>query len=276
MASPTPTTPLPQPLNPGRLWAEQLAAGMALMLVILAFMAFYHPKMLSVGAEVLGPNYLGAYGWASLVGILLQVVVHEAGTLIMAKYLGLPLQFRFFAFGANATAILQKEHRHAWQDAVLGLAGPVTGTAVSLLLAGGYYLYVSHSPETPQISPPFFLGMACVGYFYNLFTLIPILDLEGGWIAPAIAPQGWLAGLVFCVLELTHGFNLVLLCILSFGLPRLFQLITARVGRSDLACSPRQQWIVNVGYFSMVLALAWLGTVTFQKLPEIVLNTMGD
>ena len=31
--------------------------------------------------------------------------------------------------------------------------------------------------------------LPAVGYFYNLFTLIPILDLEGGWIAPAIAPQ---------------------------------------------------------------------------------------
>ena len=49
---------------------------------------------------------------------------------------------------------------------------------------------------TPRCMHPLFLGMACVGYFYNLFTLIPILDLEGGWIAPAIAPQAWLFGLV--------------------------------------------------------------------------------
>ena len=276
MASSPPSTHLPQPVTPGRLWAEQLAGGVALLLGILTFMAIYHQKLLSVGAEVLGPNYLGVYGWASVAGIVLQVIVHESGTLLTAWWLGLPLQFRFFAFGANATAILEKQHRHAWQDAVIGLAGPLTGTVVSIMLAGGYFCYVTHDPETPQIVAPFFLGMACVGYFYNLFTLIPILDLEGGWIAPAIAPQGWLAGLLLCILELTHGFNLVLLCVTCFGLPRLFQLITARVSRTDLACSPRQKWIINVGYFVLIIALAWMGTVTFQKLPDIIRDTMGD
>ncbi len=124
--------------------------------------------------------------------------------------------------------------------------------------------------------PPFFLGMACAGYFYNLFTLIPILDLEGGWIAPAIAPQSWLFGIIALVLELCGEFNLVLLCVVSFALPRLILLITARAPRVDLSGARWQRLTVNFGYFLLVMALAWHGSKTFQALPDIVRETMGD
>jgi len=262
------------PLSPDRLWAEQLAIGMALLVGLLIFMAMFHPMMLSVGAKVLGPNYLGAYGWASVVGIVLQVVVHEVGTLVMARRLGLPLHYRLFGFGANATAILEYLPRRPAIDAKVGFAGPVTGTTVSLLLSVIFLL--TNNPDKPQIMAPFFLGMACVGFFYNLFTLIPILDLEGGWIAPAIAPQAWLFGLVALVLELTYGFNLVLLGVVSFGLPRLILLITARAPQLDMVCTHRQRLMINFGYFILVFLLAWLGTWSFECLPDLVRDTMGD
>ncbi len=248
--------------------------GMALLVGLLIFMAVFHPATLSIGVGVLGPNYLGVYGWASIVGIILQVIVHEVGTLVTAKRLGLPLHYRFFGFGANATAILEYLPRRPWIDACLGFAGPLTGTVVSLLLTAVFYM--TDNPDKPQIIAPFFLGMACVGFFYNLITLIPILDLEGGWIAPAIAPQAWLFGLVASTLLLTQGFNLVLLCVISFGLPRLILLITARAPQLDLVCSTRQRVIVSVGYFILVTGLAWLGTWSFDVLPDLVRDVMGD
>lgn len=248
--------------------------GMALFVVLLIFMALFHPTTLSMGVKVLGPNYLSVYGWASVVGIILQVVVHEAGTLVTAWRLGLPLHFRFFGFGANATAILENQPRRPWTDALVGFAGPMTGTLVSLVLTAVFAL--TNDLDKPQIIAPFFLGMACVGFFYNLVTLIPILDLEGGWIAPAIAPQAWLFGLVAMVLELTGGFNLALLGVVSFGLPRLVLLITARAPQLDTVCTKRQRLTVGLGYFILVIALAYLGTWSFEKLPDLVREVMGD
>ncbi len=248
--------------------------GMALLVGILIFMALFHAPMLSVGAQVLGPNYLGVYGWASIVGIILQVVVHEVGTLLTARRMGLPLHYRFFGFGANATAILEYLPRRPLIDAKLGFAGPLTGTAVTLLLTGIFAL--TNNPDKPQIMAPFFLGMACVGFFYNLITLVPILDLEGGWIAPAIAPQAWLFGLIVLVLELTRGFNLALLCVISFGLPRLILLITARAPQLDTVCTSRQRVTICLGYFALVFLLAWFGTWSFESLPDLVRDTMGD
>ena len=252
--------------SPDRLWAEQLAMGMALLVALLVFMAVVHPKQLSVGAEVLGPNDIDAYGWMSVLGVFLQVVIHELGTIVVAWRLKLPVRLRFFGFGANATAILENVPRRVWTDAIVGFAGPVTGIVVSLALALTYDF----------TDNPLFLGMACVGYFYNLFTLIPILDLEGGWLAPAIAPQAWLFGLVACGLELTDSFNLVLLCVVCFALPRFFLLIRARAPRTDLACTMPQRLIVSVGYFVLVIAMARLGSSTFEELPRLIRDWMGD
>jgi Zn-dependent protease len=263
--------------SPARLWAEQLAIGMALLLGILIFMAIFHPKMLAVGVAVLGPDHLEAYGWASLLGVFLQVIIHEAGTLLVAWRMKIPLQFRLFCFGANATATLENQPRRVWIDAVVGFAGPLTGTLVSVLLAATYYaLSYNHSADDSPSIAPYFLGMACVGYFYNLFTLIPILDLEGGWIAPAIAPQAWLFGLVATGMTLTHGFNLVLLGVFSFGLPRLILIVRARAPQLDTGCTAQQRLIVGIGYFVLVIALAWLGSATFDDLARLIPEAMGD
>jgi Zn-dependent protease len=252
--------------SPDRLWAEQLAMGMALLIGLLIFMALFHAKMLSAGGAVLGPNDMDAYGGWAVLGIFLQVVIHELGTIVVAWRLKLPLQLRFFGFGANAAAILEKVPRRVWTDAVVGFAGPLTGTLASVALALTYNI----------TDYPLFLGMACVGYFYNLFTLIPILDLEGGWIAPALAPQAWLLGLIASALELTSQFNLVLLCVVSFALPRFILLLRARAPRTDLGCTTPQRLMVAIGYFVLVVGLAWFGSTTFEELPRLVRESMGD
>ena len=261
--------------SPDRLWAEQLAMGMALLMGILIFMALFHPTLLSTGVAVLGPNYIDAYGGWSVFGILLQVVIHELGTIVAAWRLKLPVRLRLFGFGANATAILENLPRRVWTDAVVGFAGPLTGTAVSLALHGIYEI-TKFQDASMHVGNPFFLGMACVGYFYNLFTLIPILDLEGGWLAPAIAPQAWLFGLVAAALELTNAFNLVLLCVVSFALPRFVLLLRARVPRTDLGCTTPQRLAVAIGYFVLVVGLAWIGSTIFEEMPGLIRESMGD
>jgi hypothetical protein len=266
------STPTP---SPDRLWAEQLAIGSALLVAILIFMALFHAKLLSAGAAVLGPDDLDAYGWVSVVGIFLQVLVHELGTIVTAVWLRLPLKLRIFGFGSNCAAILQARPRQVWTDAVLGFAGPVTGTVVSLALHGVYEITKAQDAAM-HVGNPLFLGMACVGYFYNLFTLIPILELEGGWIAPALAPQAWLIGLLASGFRLVNDFNLVLLCVVAFAVPRFILLLRARAPRTDLACTTPQRVTVGILYFVLVIGLAWVGSGTFAVLPTLVRSSMGD
>jgi Zn-dependent protease len=249
-----------------RLWAEQLAAGGAIMLAVLAFLAFKYPKMLASGAQVLSTGHLTAYGWESVGGVIFLLVVHELATLAAARHFKLPLKFRLFPFGVNAAAILTAQPRRVWIDAAVGLAGPVAGALVSFLCALVYQM----------TDDPFFLGIACVGYFYNLFTLTPILELEGGWIAPALAPQAWLIGLVASVMVLTQAFNLFLLLAVALGVPRFVLLLRARAPREDLGCTGRQRLIVAIVYFGLVLALAWFGSTTYDSLSRLVPEAMGD
>jgi len=260
--------------SPNRLWAEQLAMGLALLMGLLIFMACFHPKMLSAGSKILGPNYLSVYGWAAVFGIVLQLVIHELASLLVAWKLKLPLHFRLFPFGANATAVLEYLPRETWRDAVVGLTGPMTGSLISMAL--GLLFRFTYDPDNLHSISPLFLGMACVGYFYNLFTLIPILDLEGGWIAPAIAPEAWLVGIVAGVLELTHNFNLILLCVVCFALPRFVLLIRARAPRMDLNCTGRQRLMIGLGYFALIVILAWLGSTIFEELTRLIPEAMGD
>ena len=266
MASPS-LPAAPAPVSPDRLWAEQLAIGLGLIVALLSFMAFFHPQLLSVGGKVLAPDDLPGYGWAAAIGVLVQLIFHEAGTLCAARWLGLPLRFRFFPFGAHATAILRHQPRRIFIDALVGLSGPLTGVGVSLVSAAIYYF----------LDNPFFLGMACVGCFYNLFTLVPLLDLEGGWIAPAITPVAWLGGIILAVMELVdYGFNLVLLGVICFAVPRFILLLRARAPRTDLACTPRQRWGISIAYFVLILALAYFGSTLFENLPRLVRENMGD
>jgi hypothetical protein len=261
--------------TPNRLWAEQLAFGTAALLAILIFLALFHTSILSDGMKVLGPDDLDAYGWASVIGIFLQVVIHEAGTLGMAWWMRLPLKFRFFGFGANATAILEPLQRNVWRDSIIGFAGPITGTIVSLGLHGIYEITKAQDTSM-DLGNPLFLGMACVGYFYNLFTLIPILDLEGGWIAPAMAPQAWLLVLVASLFRLVSGFNIVLLCVVCFAVPRLVLIIRARAPRTDLPLTNPQRIGVALTYAVLVVGLAWVGSKTFEVLPTLVRASKGD
>ncbi len=241
--------------------------GLALIIALLSFLAFAHPTLLTAGAKVLGPDDLPAYGWAAVIGIALQLVFHELGTLLTAWWLGLPLRWRLFPFGAHATAILRNQPRRVGIDALVGFAGPLTGAILSALCALIYWL--SDNPG--------FLGMSCVGCFYNLLTLIPLLDLEGGWIAPAVTPVAWLVGLVLSVYTLVAGgFNLVLFFIVCFGLPRFILILRARAPRTDDSIGPKSRWFASVLYFGLVLGLAYAASAMFDELPRLVRENMGD
>ena len=81
---------------------------------------------------------------------------------------------------------MKKMPESAWKEAEVALAGPLLGSlgAAAVWLAGSYY----HSQ--------FLVGLAFVGFFINLFNLIPVVPLDGGRAVAALHPAIWLVGLV--------------------------------------------------------------------------------
>ncbi len=246
--------------------------GTVLTLGVLGFMAMFHRDRLSSGAAVLGPNDLGAYGGVSAAGILLIVLVHEAGTLFVAWGLGLPLHFRPFGFGAHATAILESQPRRPWVDAMVALGGPVAGTAVSL---GFYGIYLLCDPNDPHSLVRFISGWRA-SVILQPDHVVPILDLEEDGSRRRSLPRRGLFGLVGSVMELTDKFNLVLDVCRRVRLPRFILLIRPRAPRRDLGCKGWERWVVSIGYFLLVIALAKLGSEAFEELPGLVRDAMAD
>ena len=69
-------------------------------------------------------------------------------------------------------------------EARVGLAGPVLGTLATLVPLG---IWLATGNE-------FWQALAYVGFFLNLFNLLPVLPLDGGRAMAALSPWVWLVG----------------------------------------------------------------------------------
>ena len=74
---------------------------------------------------------------------------------------------------------------NAWREAEVALAGPLLGSigAAAVWAIGG------------DIHSRFLVALAFIGFFINLFNLIPVVPLDGGRAVAALHPAIWLLGL---------------------------------------------------------------------------------
>ena len=98
-------------------------------------------------------------------------------------------------------------------EARVGLAGPVLGTLATLVPLG---IWLATGNE-------FWQALAYVGFFINLFNLLPVLPLDGGRAMAALSPWIWLVGYAGLIALTIAFFNPILLLILVFGGFELYQ-----------------------------------------------------
>ena len=79
---------------------------------------------------------------------------------------------------------LKDQPRSAYDDAQIGLAGPIAGTFASLVFLQIY-------KWTDQ---PLYLAIAVAGFAVNLINLLPIGMLDGGRISAAVTKWMWVFG----------------------------------------------------------------------------------
>jgi Zn-dependent protease len=95
----------------------------------------------------------------------------------------------------------------ALAEARVGLAGPVLGTLGTLVVAG---IYLATGED-------FWRALAFVGFFLNLFNLLPVLPLDGGRAMAAMAPWMWGVGFGALLILLFVAPNPILIFILLIG-----------------------------------------------------------
>jgi len=151
--------------------------------------------------------YALLWGWWFAVGLVVLLFIHEMGHVLEARRQGLPASAPMFIPFLGALIALKQLPDDAWREARVALAGPIVGT-----LGACVFWIIGAATQRD-----FFTAMAYVGFFLNLFNLLPIVPLDGGRAVGALHPAFWLLGLIGLAGLLVIAPNPILLFILVIG-----------------------------------------------------------
>jgi Zn-dependent protease len=107
----------------------------------------------------------------------------------------------------GALVAMKEMPKDAAAEARVGLAGPVLGSLAALVPLGLYAL----------TGEDMFKALAFVGFFLNLFNLLPVLPLDGGRAMAALSPWMWLVGFAALIAAAIAFPNPIMILILLFG-----------------------------------------------------------
>src|SRR5437870_1522265 len=227
-----------------RIWAPIAAVGAFLVKygVVLLKAKFLFSIFISFGV------YLWIGGPWFAVGLIVLLFVHEMGHVIEAKRQGLPVSAPMFIPLLGAMITLKANPRDAWHEARLALAGPILG---SLGAAAIYALGVAEDSNRLK-------AIAFLGFFINLFNLLPVVPLDGGRAVAALHPALWLVGLLGLGALVFFRPNPILIIILAFAAMELYRRWQMRGhpgARAYYRVLPWQRAAVAVAYFGLAALL---------------------
>jgi Zn-dependent protease len=146
-----------------RIWAP-IAAVVGIAIKFGVFSLKFFGIFIAVG------GYALIWGWKFAVGFVLLILVHELGHFVEAKRQGLDPALPVFIPFLGAYVALKNVPFDPWRNALVSLAGPVAGGVAAVVL-----LVVGEAQDSR-----FLLALAYVGFFLNLFNMIPIGFFDGG------------------------------------------------------------------------------------------------
>jgi Zn-dependent protease len=227
-----------------RLWAPIAAVGafLAKFGVVLLKFKFLFSMFVSAAFYV----WLG--GWWFGIGLVVLLFVHEMGHVFEAKRQGLPVSAPLFIPFMGALITMKQMPQNAWREAQVAIAGPLLGSAGAL---GLYIAGVAFDSRPLK-------ALAFLGFFLNLFNLLPVIPLDGGRITAALHPALWLVG--FCALLglVLYRPNPILIIILLFAaseLWRRWQMRKYPEMQEYYRVEPHQRLIIGVLYFGLAILL---------------------
>ena len=195
------------------------------------------------------------FGLKFATGFVLLMLVHELGHSMAMRYFRLSASPPIFIPFLGAVINLRQMPRNAWEEAVVGIGGPITGT----LAAGVTYLIYL------QTGSMLFLRLAEFGFLLNLFNMLPVPPLDGGRVTAAVSPWVWIVGLLLVVLYVAADwvvykrFNFIFVLLLLMAWPRIASVLSARRAGSaspyfDIGAASK--WAMGIAYLVLSGLLA--------------------
>src|SRR5687767_2038298 len=188
------------------------------------------------------------FGWAFAVGLVLLLLLHEVGHVIQLRREGVEASAPVFIPFLGAAIWAKSLGDDAAAEARVGLAGPILGSIATLVPLG---IWLATGEE-------FWQALAYVGFFINLFNLLPVLPLDGGRAMAALSPWVWIAGYAALVALIFVFPNPILLLVLIFGgieTWRRFRNRNTPEGQAYHRVPPRTRALVAAVYIGLAVAL---------------------
>jgi Zn-dependent protease len=212
-----PPTYTPEPSERRSVW-KRLGSALAALGVLIAklgvklkalLLILPKLKILTTSGSMLVSMaaYSLIWGWQFAIGFVLLLLVHEMGHVVQLRREGVRASAPLFIPFMGAVVGMKQMPRNAAAEARVGLAGPVLGSlgAVATL---GLYLATGNN---------LFRALAFIGFFLNLFNLLPVLPLDGGRAMAALTPWMWLVGFGLLLAATVAFPNPIMLIIVLFG-----------------------------------------------------------
>ena len=259
-----PTFPDPAPTEHGERGYEPVQPGMGLRELVRRFFA----PILAVGFVVLkwGAVLLklkvfttaasmlvsiAAYAWIwglpFAVGFVALIFVHELGHVVELRRQGVPASAPLFIPFLGAVIGMKQLPDDAWKEARVALAGPILGS-----VGAAAFLVAADASGSDLL-----MALAFVGFFLNLFNLIPIVPLDGGRAVAALHPAIWLLGLLMMVGIAVISPNPILIIIVIVGALELWRRWRERGEAAEYyRLEVWQRVVVAVVYIGLIGVLA--------------------
>lgn len=192
-----------------------------------------------------------------VVGFVSIILVHEIGHAVVIRAKGLRAGLMVFIPFIGGAVTLKDQPRSAYDDAQIGLAGPIAGTLASLIFLQAY--------KWTDIT--LYLAIAVAGFALNLFNLLPIGMLDGGRISAAVTKWMWVFGggaLVYKVVKQPNPLMLLVLLLVAFQV--YASIVREKDDKAFYEVTATQRTAIAVAYFGLVVFLGHQTWMSYNRL----------
>jgi Zn-dependent protease len=240
--------PLRKRIGSGLAVVVALAAKFAAQLKAILLLAPKFKLLTTAGTALVSvAAYALFWGWSFAVGFVVLLFVHEMGHVVALRREGIKASAPMFVPFLGALISARSLGENALDEARVGLAGPILGTVAAALCIPLYVLTGNH----------LFLALAYVGFFLNLFNLLPVVPLDGGRAMAAMAPWMWFVGYAALIVLAFVFPNPIMLIILLFGGMEVLRRWKARKTRT---LEQAAYYLVS-GRYRALVAVVYIGLI---------------